>query len=73
DVEKRIASLEEQIGHIATLLEKPPPESETVQRLGEDYVELQNKIEVLLGEWESLQPEERPKLHLGAGDRNHQP
>ncbi|MDD2695643.1 MAG: ABC-F family ATP-binding cassette domain-containing protein, partial [Anaerolineales bacterium] len=41
DVEKRIASLEEQIGHIATLLEKPPPESETVQRLGEDYVELQ--------------------------------
>jgi ATP-binding cassette subfamily F protein 3 len=55
EVEERIAMLEENLSDLAEQLEKPPSDPELVQNLGEDYVQIQNEIEALLAEWESLQ------------------
>ena len=55
EVEERIAELEGDLADLAEQLEKPPADQELVQQLGEDYVQIQNEIEALLSEWESLQ------------------
>ncbi len=53
-IETRIAELELQLAALSQQLENPPTQSDLVQRLGEDYVEVQNEINALLTEWEQL-------------------
>jgi len=54
EVEEQIAALEERLESLANQLESPPPDPELVQRLGTEYVDVQNKMEGLMGEWEGL-------------------
>jgi ATP-binding cassette subfamily F protein 3 len=54
EIENQIAQLEGQLAEISSQLEDPPADSELVQELGEDYVEIQNEINALLAEWEQL-------------------
>jgi len=54
-VENSIASLERQLGELATRLEKPPPDTHEVTRIGEEYARLQSEMDEQLGEWERLQ------------------
>ncbi|MBC8331434.1 MAG: ABC-F family ATP-binding cassette domain-containing protein [Anaerolineae bacterium] len=53
-VEARIAKLEIQLAHIGDQLAAPPDDPQLVQRLGDDYVEIQNELHALIAEWESL-------------------
>jgi ATP-binding cassette, subfamily F, member 3 len=55
-LEAEIAALEQKLAGLSARLENPPPDPETVQALGEDYVETQNEINALLAEWEQLHP-----------------
>jgi ATP-binding cassette subfamily F protein 3 len=54
EVEARIAQLEEELAGLARQLEAPPADSMRVQELGEDYVQVQNELDVLIQEWEQL-------------------
>jgi len=54
EIETEIANLEMQLANIGSQLESPPTDPETVQRMGEEYVHLQNEINALLNEWEML-------------------
>ena len=54
EIETRISELELHLADLSQQLESPPPQSELVQQLGEDYVEIQNEINALLAEWEQL-------------------
>lgn len=53
-VENHIAELETRLSELATRLENPPSDPIKVQRWGEEYVHIQNEINALLAEWESL-------------------
>ncbi len=53
-IEAQISGLEGQLAELSQQLENPPGDPFKVQRMGEDYVKLQNQIENLLGEWEDL-------------------
>jgi ATP-binding cassette subfamily F protein 3 len=55
EIESRITDLEIHLSDLSRQLENPPAESDVVQQLGEDYVEIQNEINALLAEWEQLQ------------------
>ena len=55
EIESRITDLDLQLSDLSRQLENPPAESDVVQQLGEDYVEIQNEINALLAEWEQLQ------------------
>ncbi|MCJ7702566.1 MAG: ATP-binding cassette domain-containing protein, partial [Anaerolineales bacterium] len=54
EVENRVTVLELQLAAIGEALASPPQDPEEVLRLGDDYVEVQNKLEALIREWESL-------------------
>jgi ATP-binding cassette subfamily F protein 3 len=54
EIETQIAVLEEQLAGLAEQLEAPPVDSQLVEELGEDYVQIQNEINALLAEWEQL-------------------
>jgi ATP-binding cassette, subfamily F, member 3 len=54
EVESVIASLEAQLDTISQKLENPPADPIKVQRLGREYVNLQNMLDDLMKEWESL-------------------
>jgi ATP-binding cassette subfamily F protein 3 len=54
EVESQIARLESQLAVLAQKLEVPPPDSDQVRRLGDEYVRLQDKLNSLLSEWETL-------------------
>jgi ATP-binding cassette subfamily F protein 3 len=54
EIEIRIAALEEQLAALTLQLENPPADSQLVEELGEDYVQVQNEINALLAEWEQL-------------------
>jgi hypothetical protein len=54
EIEARIADLEGQLSALALQLERPPADSQLVEALGEDYVQIQNEINALLAEWEQL-------------------
>jgi ATP-binding cassette, subfamily F, member 3 len=54
EVESRIAQLEEELARLRIQLEDPPADQQVVQELGEDYVQIQNELEVLVLEWETL-------------------
>ena len=53
-VEALIASLEEQLNVISQRLENPPAEPARVQKLGREYVRVQEALDELMGEWEML-------------------
>ncbi len=55
EVENRVTELELQLSQISEKLAAPPADQEEVLRLGDDYVEIQNELEALIAEWESLQ------------------
>ena len=40
---------------ISAQLEQPPDNPDQVQRLGDEYVEIQNELHALIAEWEQLQ------------------
>jgi len=54
-IENRAAELEIQLAEISQKLENPPQDSAEVQRLGDDYVEIQSEMHALIAEWERLQ------------------
>ena len=54
EVEIRVAELERDLAIISEKLANPPDNPEIVQNLGEDYVEIQNELDALIVEWESL-------------------
>jgi ATP-binding cassette subfamily F protein 3 len=59
EVEERIALLEGHLAALSSQLENPPPDPAKVQRLGGEYVRVQNELEGLIQEWESLQVTEK--------------
>jgi ATP-binding cassette subfamily F protein 3 len=54
EIEGLIASLEEQLAVISSRLENPPKDPAKVQKLGRDYVRLQDDLNNLMVEWEQL-------------------
>jgi ATP-binding cassette subfamily F protein 3 len=54
EVEARVNELENNLAIITERLAVPPEDPEEVLRLGDDYVEIQNELEVLITEWGSL-------------------
>ncbi|HZD57352.1 MAG TPA: ATP-binding cassette domain-containing protein, partial [Anaerolineales bacterium] len=54
ELEEKIAHLEARLADLADQLEVPPADPEQVQQLGMDYVQTENEIDTLLGEWEQL-------------------
>jgi ATP-binding cassette subfamily F protein 3 len=59
EVEQQIASLEELLEALSLQLENPPADPEQVQRLGSEYVDIQDEMESLYKEWEILQDQAR--------------
>jgi ATP-binding cassette subfamily F protein 3 len=55
EVEGLIMSLEAQEFVLAQKLENPPTDPAKVQKLGQDYVRVQDELNELLNEWEELQ------------------
>ncbi len=55
EIEQRVEELELQMADIGQQLANPPEDSADVQRLGDDYVEIQNEMHALIAEWEQLQ------------------
>ncbi len=54
EVEEQIAVLEVRLESLANQLESPPSDPEQVERLGMEYVDIHNELEILMGEWEGL-------------------
>ena len=54
EVEELITSLEEQLAVLTSRLERPPADPVKVQKLGRDYVRVQDELNTLMNEWESL-------------------
>lgn len=54
-IEEEVHQLEKQQADLAILLENPPKDTNEVLQLGEQYVALQEKVEMLMGEWGSLE------------------
>ena len=54
EVEGLIAGLEAELALLSRKLENPPVDPGRVQKLGQDYVRLQNELEKLMSEWETL-------------------
>jgi len=58
EVEAQITHLEKRLAELSRQLESPPPETQKVQQMGEQYMALQNEINALVAEWEGLHPQE---------------
>jgi ATP-binding cassette subfamily F protein 3 len=56
-LEDQITSLEQKLAILARKLENPPTEPSKIQRMGVEYVEIQNEINTLVAEWEGLHTE----------------
>lgn len=54
EVESLITTLEAQLDALSQKLERPPSEPAKVQRLGQEYVNVQSKLDELMQEWVSL-------------------
>jgi ATPase subunit of ABC transporter with duplicated ATPase domains len=54
EIEARVAELETRAAEISRILADPPDDTEKVQLLGDDYVEIQNELHALIAEWEQL-------------------
>lgn len=60
ELENTISALEKQIAVLERRLENPPPDPLQVQKLGTEYVRLQEQVSQLLEEWEQLHNQEQP-------------
>lgn len=58
DLEAKIEKKEAELADVEQQLASPPADSASVQKLGSDYVRLQQEIEALMHEWETLHLEE---------------
>ncbi|HEX7974437.1 MAG TPA: ABC transporter C-terminal domain-containing protein, partial [Anaerolineales bacterium] len=54
EVESSIAALEEQLSSLTHKLEDPLGDPGKVQKLGQEYVRVQNELDELMEEWGSL-------------------
>jgi len=54
EVEARVTELEQQLEALSERLANPPNNPDEILRLADDYVEIQNELEALIVEWESL-------------------
>jgi ATP-binding cassette subfamily F protein 3 len=59
EVESQIALLEGHLAALSSQLENPPADPVKVQRLGGEYVRVQDELEELMQEWEGLQVTEK--------------
>jgi ATP-binding cassette subfamily F protein 3 len=59
EVEAQIALLEGHLAALSSQLENPPADPLKVQRLGGEYVRVQDELEGLMQEWEGLQVPEK--------------
>jgi ATP-binding cassette subfamily F protein 3 len=59
EVESQIALLEGHLAALSSQLENPPADPLKVQRLGGEYVRVQDELEGLMQEWEGLQVPEK--------------
>jgi ATP-binding cassette subfamily F protein 3 len=55
ELETLIADLDYELAEITRQLENPSDDAGKVQRLGQEYVNLQSKLDMLMTEWEELQ------------------
>jgi len=60
ELENTISDLEKQIAILERRLENPPADAVQVQKLGTEYVRLQEQVAQLLNEWEQLHNQEQP-------------
>lgn len=60
ELENTISDLEKQIEVLERRLENPPADPLQVQKLGIEYVRLQEQVTQLLNEWEQLHNQEQP-------------
>lgn len=60
EVEDKITALEEKLKALSQKLENPPADPAKVHRLGNEYLHVQNELDELLLEWESLHTEAAP-------------
>jgi len=56
EVDAAIAALEEKLEILGRQLRNPPSDRTAVHRIGEDYLQAESELEVLIDEWEKLQP-----------------
>ncbi len=54
EIEKQIAGFEGRLSELSRQLENPPVDPVKVQRLGAEYMQVQEQINALMGEWERL-------------------
>ena len=54
EVEERISFLENEMAMLSRKLENPPPDIGKVQRLGQEYMQVQDELDELVSEWERL-------------------
>ncbi|HEX9013025.1 MAG TPA: ATP-binding cassette domain-containing protein, partial [Anaerolineaceae bacterium] len=54
DLEGKISAGEAALAAVSRQLENPPADPGKVQKLGVEYLRLQNELEQLMGEWEAL-------------------
>ncbi|HPH95289.1 MAG TPA: ABC-F family ATP-binding cassette domain-containing protein [Anaerolineaceae bacterium] len=55
ELEAEITAVENQVNATSRQLENPPADPGRVQKLGQDYLALQDRLEKLMEEWEQLQ------------------
>ena len=53
-LEERITELETKLAGVGRLLENPPADAVRVQRLGQDYADLQQELDERMDEWTQL-------------------
>jgi len=54
EVENQVADLEARLAVLSKQLENPPKNPETLARLGEEYIQVQDEMDEMLIEWEDL-------------------
>ena len=54
EVENKVATLEARLATLATQLENPPKNADTLRKLGEEYTQVQDEMDAMLIEWEDL-------------------
>ncbi|MGD8629029.1 MAG: hypothetical protein PVH52_08090, partial [bacterium] len=56
EVDRAIEELEKKIETLGRQLSNPPSDRTQVHRIGEEYLQAESDLEVLIEEWEKLQP-----------------
>ncbi len=56
EVDAEIAKLEKKLETLGRQLRNPPPDRAELHRIGEEYLQAESELEVMIEEWEKLQP-----------------